>query len=355
MSTATETEPPKTTVADTNDPPSPPGNAPASPAAFDPDSFRMTVGEHLEELRLRLILSISGLFVAVLACLTFSERVMVFFCAPLTTQLMKHGIAPQVYYSNLTDPFMTYLKITLISAAAIAGPWIIYQIWLFVSAGLYPHERKMVTRYIPLSVTLFVTGLIFVYILVLPLSIKFFIEFSGSLNIRLEGSSTLVTTDIPYHVPIIHGDVKSAHWGDLWFDDKSDKLKIALPIQGDADTGHFHVRSIPFGPETMMTPIITIGDYIDLVLTFMLTFGVAFQLPLVLLAVVSLGLVDITFLRQKRKIIYFGMTVASAFLAPGDIVTSMLALLIPLIVLYEFGLLLVVFAGKRKPDERPIT
>ncbi|HWE01298.1 MAG TPA: twin-arginine translocase subunit TatC [Tepidisphaeraceae bacterium] len=354
MSTATETEPPKSKPAEPIDPP-PPGNEPASPAGFDPDSFRMTVGEHLEELRLRLILSISGLFVAVLACLTFSERVMVFFCAPLTRQLVKHDIAPQVYYSNLTDPFMTYLKITLISAAAIAGPWIIYQVWLFVSAGLYPHERKMVTRYIPLSVTLFITGLVFVYVLVLPLSIKFFIEFSSTLSIRLDATSDQVATKVPYQVPVIHGDVKSAHWGDLWFDDKTDKLKIALPIHGDADVGHFHIRSIPFGPETMMTPIITIGDYIDLVLTFMLTFGVAFQLPLVLLAVVSIGIVDITFLRQKRKIIYFAMTVASAFLAPGDIVTSMLALLIPLIVLYEFGLVLIVFAGKRKPIETPIT
>src|SRR5665213_679630 len=162
MSTATETEPPKPKVADTNDPPIPPGAEPASPAGFDPDSCRMTVGEHLEELRTRLILSLSGIFVATLACLTFSEKVMVFFCAPLITQLIKHDINPQLVYINLTDPFMTYLKITLISAGAIAGPWIIYQIWVFVAAGLYPNERKMVTRYIPLSLTLFVAGLVFV-------------------------------------------------------------------------------------------------------------------------------------------------------------------------------------------------
>ena len=59
MRAATETEPPKPKVADTNDPPPPPAE-PASPAGFDPDSFRMTVGEHLEELRTGLILPLRG-------------------------------------------------------------------------------------------------------------------------------------------------------------------------------------------------------------------------------------------------------------------------------------------------------
>src|SRR5665213_2865334 len=128
MSTATETEPPKPKVADTNDPPIPPGAEPASPAGFDPDSFRMTVGEHLEELRTRLILSLSGIFVATLACLTFSEKVMVFFCAPLITQLNKQNINPQLVSLRLTDPFTTHTKNTLSRAGPIAAPGSIYQI-----------------------------------------------------------------------------------------------------------------------------------------------------------------------------------------------------------------------------------
>ncbi len=88
---------------------------------FDPDSFRMTVGEHLEELRSRIILALVGFTVAIVACLAFSERVMVFFCALLTRQLVRHDITPQMFYTNLTDPFMTYLKISMISAAASPG------------------------------------------------------------------------------------------------------------------------------------------------------------------------------------------------------------------------------------------
>jgi sec-independent protein translocase protein TatC len=89
-----------------------------------------------------------------------------------------------------------------------------------------------------------------------------------------------------------------------------------------------------------------------LVITFMVTFGLAFQLPLVILALVSIGIVDTDFLRKQRKIVYFVMTIAAAFLAPGDIVTSMLALLIPLIILYEFGLWLVALGEKRKAREK---
>lgn len=322
-----------------------PDDSPAE-KGFDPDSYRMTVGEHLEELRARLVLALMGLSVSVLACLLFAEKVMVFFCAPLNKQLAAHGLPTQVYYSDLTDPFMTYLKVTLIVAASIAGPWIIYQIWLFVASGLYPNERKTVTRYIPLSVTLFISGLVFVYYVVMPLCIGFFLTFAGSLSPNLSPRPDKVDgPPIPLTIPILSGDPREFHPGELWVDRKLQALRIAVPTE---DGKEVHARSIPFTPDAMMAPIITIGDYITLVLTFMVTFGIAFQLPLVMLAVVSVGIVDVTFLQTKRKIVFFGMTVASAILAPGDIVTSMLALLIPLVLLYEFGLILVKMGAKRK-------
>jgi sec-independent protein translocase protein TatC len=314
-----------------------------SAQGFDPDSFRMTIGEHLEELRGRLVLALMGLSLAVLGCFFLGEKVITAFCAPLNKQLIKNNLPPQVYYADLTDPFMTYLKITLITAASIAGPWILYQIWLFVAAGLYPNERKMVTRYIPLSVTLFIVGLLFVYFLVLPLSINFFLAFSKTFGVNPTGPASVYKGDFkPVSIPVIPGNppAEKLHAGDMWIDKEQNVLRVALDST--------HIRSINFAPDSMMSPIITIGDYISLVITFMLTFGIAFQLPLVMLAVVSVGVVDIEFLKTKRKIIFFAMTVASAILAPGDIVTSMLALLIPLVLLYEFGLILVRLATKRK-------
>ena len=81
-------------------------------------------------------------------------------------------------------------------------------------------------------------------------------------------------------------------------------------------------------------------DYIDLATMFMLVFGISFQLPLVILALVSVGIVQIDWLREKRRIVYLILTIIAAVIAPGDIVTSMLSLLFPLIILYELGILL---------------
>ena len=212
---------------------------------------------------------------------------------------------------------MTYLKITLISAGAIAGPWIIYQLWLFVASGLYPHERKLITKYIPLSVGLFIGGVGFcLRVLVLPLSIKFFIEFSGNLPLPHGFDPTTVPDIVHFSVPVLDGDPQPEHMapGIMWINAREARLKAFVPdLQGKPGAGK--VRVIPFGPENLLAPMLTLSDYIDLALTFMVTFGVAFQLPLVLLAVVSVGIVDVAFLRKKRKMIYFAMTVASAF--PG--------------------------------------
>ena len=73
---------------------------------------------------------------------------------------------------------MTYLKVALICAAAIASPWLLYQLWQFVASGLYPKERKYVTKYLPLSITLLITGMLFLYFIVLPLMMTFFLEFN---------------------------------------------------------------------------------------------------------------------------------------------------------------------------------
>jgi len=298
----------------------------------DPDSFRMTIGEHLEDLRWRLIIGLLGFAIAVVVCVTFTERVMVFFTAPYISQLVKHRLNPAMYYSQITEGFMVYLKIWMISAAVLAAPWLVYQIWQFVAAGLYPNERQMVTRYIPLSITLLITGMVFVYVVVLPMSISFFLSFAGGLPLpsRLpRGDLVPPGKYAPLHVPVLQGDPAQPSEGEMWVNTVESRVKAYYG-------GEMHVLLI--GSDSLLTPMITLSDYIDLVLTFMLTFGLAFQLPLVVLALVSLGVVEISFLKKQRRVVYFVMACASAVLAPGEIVSSMLSLLIPLMILYEFGL-----------------
>jgi sec-independent protein translocase protein TatC len=320
----------------------PPPKKAAKPShVHDPDSFRMTIGEHLEDLRWRMIIGLLGFAVAVVVCVAFTERVVVFFTAPFIKQLVRHHLNPAMYYSQITEGFMTYLKIWMISAAAVAAPWMLYQLWQFVAAGLYPNERKMVTRYIPLSITLLLSGMVFVYVVVLPMSIAFFLEFSGAMPLPSglpQGQPVPAGQYAPTHLPVLNGDPSHPSDGELWINSVEGRVKA---YYGN-DT---HVMLI--GSNNLLTPMITLSDYIDLVLTFMITFGLAFQLPLVVLALVSLGLVEISFLKKQRRTIYFVMAIASAFLAPGEIVTSMLSLLIPLMILYEFGLWLAAWRMKK--------
>jgi len=314
----------------------------AAKEKFDPDQFRMTIGEHLEELRWRLILGLIGFAVALAVCMTFGEKVLTVFTLPLVNGLKKHGLSTQLFYTNLTDVFMTYLQISIICAIALAGPWMIYQLWLFVAAGLYPNERKTITRYIPLSVSLLVAGLLFVYFLVMPMTVDFFLSFSSALPLPsslLPSAKEVQNVKFPFTVPQLDGDPVDKPEGAIWFNRAQDRLKVILGGK---------LRVITFGPENLLSPHLTLNEYIDLVMTFMLVFGVAFQLPLVLLALVSVGLLEIDFLRKQRRIVYFVMAIVAAVIAPGDVVTSMLALLIPLLLLYEFGIWLAIWGEKRR-------
>jgi sec-independent protein translocase protein TatC len=309
---------------------------------FDPDEFRMTIGEHLEELRKRLIYGLLGFAVALIGCMAYGEHVLTIFCAPLFHGLQKHDIDSRLVTTGLTEGFMTYLQISIVCGIVIAGPWMIYQLWLFVAAGLYPNERKTITKYIPLSLTLMITGVLFVYFLVLPLTIDFFITFTSGMPMP-GGPGPSVVTQLQPVFPTLSGDPIAPPDGAMWFNSVQNRFKMRV---------HQQTRVLTFGPENLLNPQITLDDYIGLVLTFMLVFAVAFQLPLVLLALVRIGIVDIEFLRKQRKLVYFVMAIVAAVIAPGDVVTSMLALLIPLLLLYEFGIWLAQIGEKQRRAER---
>ncbi len=314
------------------------------PEVYDPEEYRMTIGEHLEDLRRRLIFALIGLFVAVLVLMAIGDKVMVIFCRPYISAARDSHVTPQFVYTQVQEVFMNYLKISLICAAAIASPWMLYQVWLFVAAGLYPRERKMITKYIPLSITLLITGMAFVYFFVLPLTLRFLLEFSSAVPVpTMEHSpTTQVSSEDVSLIKILHGDPEKPVEGQFWFNDLDGRLKF------------FHngeTRVMPFGPEKLFAPMISVGDYIDLTMITLVTFGLAFQLPLVVLALVRIGIVEISMLRKYRRVIYFVMSIVAAIVAPGGVITAMIALLIPMIILYEMGIILAVWSEKARAKE----
>jgi len=87
---------------------------------------------------------------------------------------------------NVQEGFMTYLKLSGVAGLIVASPWVFYQIWMFVAAGLYPHERKYVYLYGGFSLALFLIGVVFCYYLVFPFVLRFLIGFNVQLDLTLQ-------------------------------------------------------------------------------------------------------------------------------------------------------------------------
>jgi len=313
----------------------------------------MSIGDHLEELRRRIFLGLIGVVAMAVISLCFGRTLLAILCRPLVEVLARYGLNTQLAAFGLTDAFMTYIKVSLIAAAALAGPWVVYQLWAFVAKGLYPRERKTVTRYMPLSMVLLLSGMVFVYFVVLPLTLWFFVAFTAGLTVptfpsltqRVETTALSAATTQATFVQAVDGDPPSPRNMQIWFDTSEGRLKIMASDK---------VRVIPFGAAGLLSTHFDLPDYLSLVLQLMLTFGLAFQMPLVVMAAARIGIVTVIQLKSWRRYTYFGMVVLAAAISPGDVITATIALLVPLIFLYELGIWLAIWAERRAKAETHI-
>lgn len=311
-----------------------------------PEDYRMSLGEHLEELRWRMVLALVGFVVVGAVCLIWGDEVVAAFCRPLYDALKRHGINPMIYVQKVSSAFMVYFQMSLISAAALAAPWIVYQIWQFIAAGLYPHERKWITRYIPFSVGLLIGGMLFVYFFVLPLTLNFFIGAHSWFRMPEPTPTIIPMEQVPAltHITPLAGDPATVREGDLWYNTQEHKLKFFI---------HGKVSVLQFLPLSLVAPHITLDEYISLVVMMLLTFGLAFQLPLVVMAILRIGIFEPQQLKDARRIVYFVLVVIAAVVTPGDVITATIALLFPLILLYELGIFLGSRSLARAQTEEP--
>ena len=314
-------------------------SASPAPSTFDPESYRMTLGDHLEELRGRLIKALLGFAVAAALCLVFGKTVVSYFCKPLTDVLLQYELNPSLLFTDVSEPFMIYIQISMICACVLASPWIVYQFWQFVAAGLYPHERKTITRYVPLSLSLLIVGDVFVYKLILPWTLQFFIYFGVTIPITQDSGTVSPTTQAAtiMQVPSLAGNPADPPNLSLWFDTVQQRLKFVVDGK---------VRSITFGSENLLAPMITLPNYIDLVLNMLVVFGLSFQLPLIVLALCKIGVVEVDQLRSLRKVVYFVMAIVACVITPGDAITATVGLMLPLCLLFELGIWLAARAEK---------
>jgi sec-independent protein translocase protein TatC len=126
----------------------------------------MSLLEHLEELRKRLIHVAIYLAIGFVVAYAFSERLYGFIQAPLDQ------LHIPLNFTHPTDGLMLYLKTAFVGGAILASPFVLFQIWLFISPGLYAHEKRYVWPFMTATVGLFLAGAYFGYRWVLPGAIK---------------------------------------------------------------------------------------------------------------------------------------------------------------------------------------
>jgi len=133
--------------------------------------------DHLEELRQRIIYSIIAVAVGFCACWWKVERIYDFIQRPIMDALQKNGMAEKLVYLNPTEPFNLYLKIAALAGLFLTCPFVLYQVWMFISPGLYRKEKKYVVPFMISTITLFVCGGYFGYRIVYPAALNFLIDF----------------------------------------------------------------------------------------------------------------------------------------------------------------------------------
>ncbi len=154
----------------------------------------MSLGDHLEELRSRLLLAILGIVVCTIISLWFSRYIVIFLQKPYTNLMGDKALQAL----SLTEGFVSYVKIALIAGLVMSSPWVFYHIWMFVVAGMYPHEKRYVHIAAPFSAALFIGGALFFLFAVAPISIGWLVKVNDWLglntNITFKNYITFVTS-----------------------------------------------------------------------------------------------------------------------------------------------------------------
>jgi sec-independent protein translocase protein TatC len=140
----------------------------------------MSLLQHLEELRKRIIYSLSAVAICFGVGWWKSDFIYEKMRVPIMKALADNHWDTQLTYLNPTDPFNNYLKIGLLAGIFIASPFLLYQVWGFISPGLYRNEKRFVIPFLFLSVGLFLSGGYFGYRVVFPVALDFLIKQGGS-------------------------------------------------------------------------------------------------------------------------------------------------------------------------------
>jgi sec-independent protein translocase protein TatC len=209
--------------------------------------------DHLIELRKRIVYSLIAFSVCFVLCFAFAKYIYAFLTEPLA-----HALAGQpnhhLIYTALYETFFTYVKLGMFAGLCLSFPIVASQLWMFIAPGLYRHERRAFLPFLVATPILFVIGAAFVYYVMLPFAIHFFVG---------------------YETPGGHG---------------------ALGIELQAK----------------------VSEYLDFVTTLIFAFGLCFQLPVLLALLGRVGIVSSAQLRSVQRYAILGIVALCAVITPPD-------------------------------------
>jgi sec-independent protein translocase protein TatC len=178
------------------------------PDAPEAELPKMSFLDHLEELRKRLIVSFVALGVTFLACWNFADRIFGWIQAPLTKFLPPGD--QKLAYTRLTEPFFLYMKVAFFAAIFVASPILMWQVWRFISPGLYKRERRYAAPFIIFASLFFILGGYFGYHFILPGTCAFFVETGAKFKQMIKvdeyfsfASTIILATGAVFETPIL--------------------------------------------------------------------------------------------------------------------------------------------------------
>ena len=162
-----------------------------------------TLVEHLDELRSRLIIALFAIIPLFLLTFVFHEQIMEWLTGPLPND-------KKLVTLGVTEPFTTSVKVSMIAALALALPIVLWQAWAFFAPAVQPHFERVVLVFVVLATVLFVTGVAFMYTIVLPRALDFLTSYDTELyNIQIRASyyytfaaMTLLAGGLAFLMPI---------------------------------------------------------------------------------------------------------------------------------------------------------
>lgn len=336
--------------------PKPPANRPdgrpIGPHWSDEGGLSMPLGDHIEDLRRRLIVAFVGLAPILIVSLAFGRQIIDLMLIPLREALKGRGLPPVVQVTGPMETFGAYVRVSIAVAVIIGLPWLLYQAWKFAAPGLYAAERRFVYVLAPMSVGLTIASIAFLYFVMVPIVLAFFIGFGQALGGPNPGTAQAPPGMVFPEVPTLRGDPPNPRPGQVWINTNLQEMRIAvgeLPavevadpeavIQDDASPPRVRILGVPLALTAGLSQQFRVAEYIKLMFQLTLAMAVAFQTPVVVLLLCWTGLIDPRAMGKHRKYAVLVAAVLGAILTPADPI-SMFALAVPLYALYELGLLI---------------